>query len=109
MPLLSLTDARAIICRAVSPLESIVMPLAEAHGRVLREDVLAPEDLPDYFQAEGMVLLAIDHRHAVTAVDPAPDTRDPFDRMLLAQCAVEGLRLVTIDRVLAAHPLAWRP
>ena len=33
-------------------------------------------------------------------------TRDPFDRMLLAQCQVEGLRLLTIDRALVAHPLA---
>jgi PIN domain nuclease of toxin-antitoxin system len=28
--------------------------------------------------------------------------------LLLAQCAVEGLRLITTDRVLAQHPLAWR-
>jgi PIN domain nuclease of toxin-antitoxin system len=31
---------------------------------------------------------------------------DPFDRMLLAKCQVEVLRLVTIDRALANHPLA---
>lgn len=48
MPLISLTDARTMISRAVSPLEPIVVPLAEAHGRVLREDVLAPEDLPAF-------------------------------------------------------------
>ena len=30
-----------------------------------------------------------------------------FDRLLLAQCRVEGMRLVTRDRVLGAHPLAW--
>jgi PIN domain nuclease of toxin-antitoxin system len=28
---------------------------------------------------------------------------------LLAQCQVEGMRLVTTDRVLQRHPLAWRP
>jgi hypothetical protein len=27
----------------------------------------------------------------------------------LSQCLVENLRLVTLDRALAAHPLAWRP
>ena len=33
-------------------------------------------------------------------------TRDPFDRLLLAQCAIEGRRLVTIDAALRDHPLA---
>jgi hypothetical protein len=27
----------------------------------------------------------------------------------LAECAVENLRLVTIDRALSAHQLSWRP
>jgi len=48
----------------------------------------------------------VDERHALAAVDPEPATRDPFDRMLLAQCQIEGLRLVTIDRSLVSHSLA---
>lgn len=46
--------------------------------------------------------------HALVEVDPVPATRDPFDRLLLGVCAVEGMRLVTTDRVLQDHPLAWR-
>jgi PIN domain nuclease of toxin-antitoxin system len=65
-------------------------------------------ELPEYFEAIGLRLLAVDHRHAVTSVDPQPPTRDPFDRLLLAQCVVEELRLVTLDRALVEHPLAWR-
>jgi PIN domain nuclease of toxin-antitoxin system len=65
-------------------------------------------DLPSVFLGMGISLLTIDHRHVLTTLDPEPTTRDPFDRLLLAQCAVEGMRLLTIDRVLAAHPLAWR-
>jgi len=68
---------------------------------------LALDDLPDYFEAIGLNLLVINHRHAVMSLDPEPATRDPFDRVLLAQCAAEGLRLVTLDRVLSRHPLAW--
>jgi PIN domain nuclease of toxin-antitoxin system len=41
----------------------------------------------------------------LASVDPDPKTRDPFDRMLLAQCEVEGFRLLTIDRALVSHPL----
>jgi PIN domain nuclease of toxin-antitoxin system len=65
--------------------------------------------LPSFLESIGLTLLPVDHRHAVAEVDPTPATRDPFDRLLLAQCAVENMRLVTTDRVLAAHPLAWRP
>ncbi len=66
------------------------------------------ETVPAYCGLIGASLLTIDHRHVLAELDPEPVTRDPFDRLLLAQCQVEGMRLVTLDRVLAAHPLAWR-
>ena len=65
--------------------------------------------LPDLFEGLNMAQLTIEAAHVLVALDQEPETRDPFDRLLLAQCQVEGLRLVTTDRVLAAHPLAWRP
>lgn len=46
--------------------------------------------LPDEINAIGMRLLIIDHRHVLAELDPEPATRDPFDRLLLAQCQVEG-------------------
>ena len=58
------------------------------------------------FSTHWAKVAAIDERHALTSVEPEPMTRDLFDRMLLAQCQVEGLRFVTIDRALVAHPLA---
>lgn len=67
------------------------------------------DDLASYFESVGIDILPIDRRHAVAWVDPEPATRDPFDRMLLAQCRVENLQLVTLDRALASHPLVWRP
>lgn len=67
-----------------------------------------PTALPEALAAAGISLLNIDHRHVLATLDPEPPTRDPFDRLLLAQCAVEGMRLLTVDRALAAHPLAWR-
>lgn len=68
----------------------------------------APDDLPRLSNDLGLIDLPVSFAHAVTAVWPAPTTRDPFDRLLLAQCAVEGMRLVTLDRALAEHPYAWR-
>jgi len=56
----------------------------------------------------GLVLLDIDIKHVITAADPEPETRDPFDRLLLAQCQVEGLQLATVDKALAGHRLALK-
>ena len=77
--------------------------------RLGKLDPMMPlEEIPDQIAALDISLLPIDHRHALAAVDPEPPTRDPFDRLLLGQCAVEGMRLVTLDRALSGHPLVWR-
>ncbi|WP_424934540.1 type II toxin-antitoxin system VapC family toxin [Amaricoccus macauensis] len=48
--------------------------------------------------------LAIDGRHAA-AVGGLPSIHgDPFDRMLIAQAQVEGMRLLTSDRILGEYP-----
>jgi PIN domain nuclease of toxin-antitoxin system len=66
------------------------------------------ERMPDSLTASALTILPIEIRHVLTAAAPEPPTRDPFDRLLLAQCQVEGLHLVTIDRALVDHPLAFR-
>ena len=64
------------------------------------------ETLPGLIRALGIELLTVDEHHVLAFVRPEPVTRDPFDRLLLAQCLVEGLRLVTVDRALVSHGLA---
>ena len=64
------------------------------------------ESLPQLITGLGIDLVPIDDRHVLIAVLPEPPTRDPFDRLLLAQCQVENLRLVTVDRALISHALA---
>lgn len=51
--------------------------------------------------ADGFDLLAIDASHALKAGSYRVAHRDPFDRMLAAQSAIEGLRLVTRDPAFA--------
>lgn len=65
-----------------------------------------PATLPDLIRDIGGAILPISEHHVLAVVKPEPKTRDPFDRLLLAQCQVEGLKLVTVDRVLVKHPLA---
>jgi PIN domain nuclease of toxin-antitoxin system len=41
--------------------------------------------------------LAITHLHALRSAELPRHHRDPFDRLLIAQAQIEGLRLVTTD------------
>ena len=66
-------------------------------------------DLPEAIASVGLQILGIEVAHVLHTLDPEPPTRDPFDRLLLAQCHVEGLQLITVDRALVDHPLAFRP
>lgn len=75
--------------------------------RLKKLDLSQPPDrLPELIAAIGMGLVAINADHVLASVQPEPATRDPFDRLLLAQCKVEDMRLLTTDRVLVMHPLA---
>lgn len=65
-------------------------------------------DAIGYLSAMGLVALSVEATHAIADLQPLPHTRDPFDRLLLAQCQVESLQLVTLDRALVRHPLAWQ-
>lgn len=62
--------------------------------------------LPQLLADARIGVLPVKIHHVLAEADPAPATRDPFDRLLLAQCQVDGLRLVTLDRALTGHPLA---
>lgn len=66
-----------------------------------------PGRLADFLDAHEIGLLPVSAEHAVAEALPVPATRDPFDRLLLAICKVEQLSLLTTDRALAGHPLAW--
>jgi PIN domain nuclease of toxin-antitoxin system len=52
----------------------------------------------------GYVELAVTSAHAAGLGSLPPIHRDPFDRMLVAQAAFEGLTLLTSDRTVAKYP-----
>ena len=54
----------------------------------------------------GFLELPVTFRHAERVTGLPPHHRDPFDRMLVAQAAVEELTLVTRDRVFARYGVA---
>jgi PIN domain nuclease of toxin-antitoxin system len=52
--------------------------------------------------------LPIVSKHRLSIIVFEAITKDPFDRLLLGVAAAEGMKLVTIDKALVDHPLAWR-
>ena|GEM_PF-719259 len=66
-------------------------------------------DWPAALKSLHIQQLPIEARHVVEPVLPALRTNDPFDHLLIAMCASERMRLLTRDKALVDHPLAWRP
>ena len=67
------------------------------------------EKLPLMISRQKIEIIEITSYHTLADVGPEPTTKDPFDRLLLGVCAVEGMKLLTMDRALVGHPLAWHP
>lgn len=55
-----------------------------------------------------ITILDIVSAHTTAEIGQEPVTKDPFDRLLLGVCESERKRLLTIDKALVDHPLAWR-
>jgi PIN domain nuclease of toxin-antitoxin system len=63
----------------------------------------SPGDLETQLRESRFTELPITVRHAVAAAKLPRLHTDPFDRMLVAQAAVEGLTLLTSDKRLADY------
>lgn len=53
---------------------------------------------------DGYEELPILGQHAVALSSLPPIHKDPFDRILIAQAMVEGITLLTADRVISQYP-----
>jgi PIN domain nuclease of toxin-antitoxin system len=81
-----------------------VWEIAIKHG-VAREVVsIDPRRLRRTLIDNGYSELPITSEHAV-AIDALPSFhKDPFDRLLIAQATVEGITLLTVDKIVARYP-----
>lgn len=57
----------------------------------------SPDSIEVYCRAQRFELLAVTFAHAEKAGSWPQPHGDPFDRLLAAQCRIEGLRLATND------------
>jgi PIN domain nuclease of toxin-antitoxin system len=63
----------------------------------------APDDLVGALERSGFGILPIEADAAVAAAHLPPHHTDPFDRVLIAQCQLERLTLLTQDATLSSY------
>lgn len=63
---------------------------------------------PAVIRSMGFGVVPIEELQVFADIGVEPAHKDPFDRLLLCICAAQGMRLLTLDRVLISHPLAWQ-
>ena len=103
--------AKALISDPQNHLVFSVVSLWEVSIKRRGKDVTFRTD-PHVLRREltdrGYEELAITGAHALT-VDSLPlHHKDPFDRMLVAQAIIEGITLLTADRIMAKYPCPVR-
>lgn len=104
------TQTRELISASSEVLVSVVTPWELGIKRALGK-LSFPDGLVDEVEANGFEMLSISAAHVEAVPNLPPHHRDPFDRMLIAQCQCESLTLVTADRALHAYEVdlqdAW--
>ncbi|HUF08277.1 MAG TPA: type II toxin-antitoxin system VapC family toxin [Rhodothermales bacterium] len=63
----------------------------------------APDDLGFQVEASRFVPLPIEIRHALAVADLPPLHRDPFDRVLIVQARLEGMKLISRDEIIPRY------
>jgi PIN domain nuclease of toxin-antitoxin system len=100
-------EARERIERA----DEVVLSAASAWEIAIKSGLgkltLPPDaDVGRELELDGFRLLPISVAHAAAVRQLPPIHRDPFDRMLVAQAGLEGLTIVTSDKVMARYGVA---
>lgn len=75
-------------------------------GKIRGEPML--DQLNAALEQSGLKSLDVTISHAAAVARTRVSHGDPFDRLLIAQCEVETMRLLTADATLARLPLAIR-
>jgi PIN domain nuclease of toxin-antitoxin system len=85
---------------AVNPWEmAIKSQLGKLTLRIPLRDIVAGQ------RANGLPFLGVTPEQTLSLLDLPLVHKDPFDRLLAAQCLAEGLTLVTSDAVFAGYPI----
>jgi PIN domain nuclease of toxin-antitoxin system len=61
--------------------------------------------IPAYMARQRLLPLPVSHLHAASVYDLASHHGDPFDRLIIAQAVVEGMTILTADRIFEKYPV----
>lgn len=81
-----------------------IWEVAIKHSRGREEFDVPPALLRSSLLNSGYEELAILGQHAIAVSTLPAIHRDPFDRLLIAQAAIEGITLLTSDTLIAKYP-----
>ncbi len=71
-----------------------------------RKSRFSPESVVAVLEELDVTFVPITMRHAACDLEIPLGHQDPFDALLLVQAQEEGLRLLTVDRLLLGLPLS---
>ena len=98
--------------RAIREADEVYVSAASAWEVAIKTGLgrLAPRRTVDQAVSEsGFLELPVTFRHAVRVAGLPANHRDPFDRLLVAQAAEEGLTVVSRDPIFAAYGVPLIP
>ena len=98
--------ARGVISDRTNRVEVSSISAWEISIKQASEGLRSPSILADALGDFGFVEAPFTIEHGLAAGTLPPLHRDPFDRALIAQAAVDGSVLVTADRQIARYPVA---
>mgnify|MGYP001119816113 CR=1 FL=1 len=96
--------------RAIADPGNLIIISAAVIWEIRIKQALGKLEIPSNFyrviKDQGFELLSITADHADAAGDLPLHHRDPFDRMIIAQAGLEGLRIITRDTVFKSYDVA---
>lgn len=102
-------DAAAAIADADNEVRVSAATIWEIEIKRASGKLRVDRDLAERAQDAGLKPLDVTFAHAVDAGRLPRVHGDPFDRMLIAQAVIEGLSIVTSDRIFARYPVSVLP
>ena len=106
---LYLADPAAEIHVSAVSIREMRLKFQARHRSGERKSRFDPNDVLTALEALAIPLLSMTPAHAARTLETPVPHKDPFDELLLVQAQEEGLRLLTLDRLLLGHPLAVAP
>ena len=104
----AIAEASELLVSALSLMELRIKTRAERR-RGREPSLISPHEAMVFCQVRKIPIHPLTAEDLTVILDPEPSHGDPFDELLLAHAQALQARLLTRDRKLGKHPLAYQP